>query len=76
MRAAVAAGLFALAAGAQSPIEQLTIGPLKLQKSVFADMTATTNVDGISKEKARDSGVDREDVYLTYGFRFGISGRI
>jgi hypothetical protein len=76
MRAAVVAGVLALTAGAQSPIEQLTIGPLKLQKSVFADLTATTNVDGISEETARESGVDREDVYLTYGFRFGISGRI
>ncbi len=63
-------------AAAQSPIEQLTVGPLKLQKSLFADLTATTNVDGISKERARAAGVDREDVYLTYGFRFGISGRV
>lgn len=76
MRAAVAAGFLALTAGAQSPIEQLTIGPLKLQKSVFANLTATTNVDGLSKETARESGVDREDVYLTYGLRFGISGRV
>ena len=75
-RAAVAAGLFALAAGAQSPIEQLTIGPLKLQKSVFADLTGSTNVDGTSKEAAREAGVEREDLYMTYGIRFGISGRI
>ena len=68
--------LLGLSASAQSPIEQLTIGPLKLQKSLFADLTGTTNVDGISKERAREAGVDREDLYLTYGFRFGISGRV
>ena len=76
MRGVVAAALVGLTAGAQSPIEQLTIGPLKLRKSVFADLTASTNVDGISKENAREAGLDREDVYLSYGFRFGITGRL
>ena len=76
IRVAVAAGFIALTAGAQSPIEQLTIGPLKLQKSIFADLTGSTNVDGTSKEAAREAGVEREDLYMTYGFRFGISGRV
>ena len=76
VRGIVAGAFLGVAAVAQSPIEQLTIGPLKLQKSVFMDLTASTNVDGISKETARLQGVEQEDVFLSYGFNFGISGRV
>ncbi|MFO1490881.1 MAG: hypothetical protein U1F77_10520 [Kiritimatiellia bacterium] len=68
--------LLAATASAQAPLENLVIGPLRLNKSVFVDLTGTTNADGITAEEAKAKGIDREDVYLTYGFRFGISGVI
>ena len=68
--------VFSWSASAQAPLENLVIGPLRLNKSVFVDLTGSTNVDGISKKAAKEQGVDREDVYMTYGFRFGISGTV
>jgi hypothetical protein len=54
--------------GSTASAQFLKVGPVIFNASLNNSWILSSNVNGLSKDEAREQGLDREDFYTTYGF--------